>query len=118
MKFHLSSWLAITASLTLATSTNAAFYFNRVSTFEVCEQIDANCNTDTETVAEIAQFFTYDGMKCLVYTDAEQEQLGFVDVNDPANPAAAGVVPLGGEPTSVSTIGDLGKSPNVVRRHA
>ena len=117
MKFHLSSWLAVTASLALATSANAAFYFDRVSTFEVCEQIDVNCNTDTETVAEIAQFITYDGMKSLVYTDAEQEQLGFVDVNDPTNPAAAGVVPLGGEPTSVSTIGDLGKLPSAVLRH-
>ena len=29
------------------------YNFNRISSFMVCEQIDATCNTDTETVAEI-----------------------------------------------------------------
>ena len=77
--------------------------FNRVATFPICSQIDANCNTDEETVAEIVAASS-DGMS-LVYTDSEQENIGFVDITDPKNPIAAGVVKLGGEPTSVAVLG-------------
>ena len=78
-------------------------YFNRVSVFPICTQIDAACDTDDETVAEIV-VATKDGMT-LVYTDSEMEQLGFVDISDPSNPQPAGVVALGGEPTSVAIKG-------------
>jgi len=113
MKLHLTNWLAVSTSLAVAvlsssSSANTTGFFNRISTFEVCEQIDANCNTDTETVAEIVWFFSQGNTKnCLVYTDGEQEQLGFVDVTDPSNPVADGVVQLPGEPTTVRTIGDF-----------
>ncbi|MFP5334109.1 MAG: hypothetical protein ACLGIV_02240 [Actinomycetes bacterium] len=38
----------------------------------------------------------------LAYTDSAAEAVGFVDLADPASPAAAGTVPVGGEPTSVA----------------
>ena len=79
--------------------------FNRVATFPICTQIDGTCNTDTETVAEIV-VAANDGMT-LVYTDSEQENIGFVDISDPTAPVAAGVVEVGGEPTSVATLGGL-----------
>lgn len=78
-------------------------YFNRVSVFPICAQIDAACNTDEETVAEIV-VATADGMT-LVYSDSEQEQVGFVDISDPSDPQPAGVVALSGEPSSVAIKG-------------
>jgi hypothetical protein len=79
--------------------------FNRIATFPICTQIDGTCNTDTETVAEIV-VAANNGMT-LVYTDSEQENIGFVDISDPTAPVAAGVVQVGGEPTSVATLGGL-----------
>ncbi len=79
--------------------------FNRIATFPICLQIDPTCNTDTETVAEIVSV-TDDGMT-LVYTDSEQENIGFVDITDPSSPVAAGTVALTGEPTSVAILGGL-----------
>lgn len=43
----------------------------------------------------------------LVYTDSEDEQVGVVDISDPAAPTGAGTVDVGGEPTSVAVLGDL-----------
>ena len=63
-----------------------------------------NCNDDTETAAEIVAAST-DGLT-LVYTDSPNQQLGFVDITDPANPIPAGSLVLAGEPTSVSVVGD------------
>ncbi|ARU54965.1 alkaline phosphatase-like protein [Oleiphilus messinensis] len=79
-------------------------YFNRVSTFPICQQIDSNCNTDETTVAEIVAASS-DGMT-LIYTDSQLENLGFVDISDPANPKPMGTVALSGEPTSVAVNGD------------
>ncbi|MGJ8682432.1 esterase-like activity of phytase family protein [Paraglaciecola sp.] len=78
--------------------------FNRVASFPVCSQIDLNCNDDTETSAEIVSA-SEDGLT-LVYTDSPNQQLGFIDITDPANPVAAGTLALAGEPTSVSVVGD------------
>lgn len=39
--------------------------------------------------------------KQLVYTDSSNEEIGFVDINNPAGPVADGVVAVGGEPTSL-----------------
>lgn len=72
--------------------------FNRISTFSVYTNNDDPGN---ETVAEIVAV-TPDG-NTLVYTDGELEQIGLVDITDPANPTAAGGIPVGGEPTSVDT---------------
>lgn len=46
---------------------------------------------------------TEDGMT-LVYSDAEQENIGIVDITVPSNPEPLGVIPLAGEPTSVAMI--------------
>eukprot|EP00934_Nitzschia_sp_Nitz4_P009064 Nitzschia sp. Nitz4//scaffold21_size171442//115904//118824//NITZ4_002178-RA/size171442-augustus-gene-0.188-mRNA-1//1//CDS//3329542462//9054//frame0 len=82
----------------------AEMSFNRIASFLVCTQIDANCDDDTETVSEII-YASKDGMT-LVYTDGTNEVLGFVDIADPHNPLPAGTVELGGEPTSTAVIGD------------
>ncbi|MFT5716684.1 MAG: hypothetical protein ACJAWS_000650 [Oleiphilaceae bacterium] len=98
--------LAISAPLLTACSDNdndaisTEYNFNRVASFLVCEQIDENCNIDTETVAEIVAA-SKDG-NTLIYTDSEQEQLGFVDITVSDSPIANGVYALNGEPTSVA----------------
>ena len=74
-------------------------YFNRISTFPVFK----NTNIDTETVAEIVAA-SEDG-KVSVYTDAETESVGFVDIANPNQPAPLGAVALDGEPTSVAVVG-------------
>ncbi|TQV68159.1 esterase-like activity of phytase family protein [Exilibacterium tricleocarpae] len=79
-------------------------FFNRIASFPVCRQLDANCNTDTETAAEIVAAST-DGLT-LIYTDSPEGQLGFVDITDPASPQGMGLLALGGEPTSVAVVGD------------
>ncbi len=79
-------------------------YFNRISNFFICNQVGSSCDDDDlETVAEIVAA-TKDGMT-LVYTDSEQENVGFVDITDPSNPVGKGTVALDGEPTSVSISG-------------
>lgn len=75
--------------------------FNRIATFAVHE----NTAIDQETVAEIVDV-TSDGMM-LVYTDSQQEKIGFVDITNPGDPQPAGTVDLPGEPTSVAVAGDF-----------
>jgi DNA-binding beta-propeller fold protein YncE len=77
--------------------------FNRISNFPACLQFDATCNFDNETVAEIISA-SEDG-NTLFYTDGAQESLGFIDITDPSNPKALGVVDVGGEPTSTAVLG-------------
>lgn len=81
-------------------ASSANHNFQRIASFPVCSQIDPACDTDEPTAAEIAAV-SADGMT-LVYTDSPSESIGFVDITDPANPAAAGKLSLSGEPTSVA----------------
>ena len=83
---------------------NKEMNFVRIATFPVCQQISASCDTDTQTVAEIVDY-SKDGLT-LIYTDSPMEQIGFVDIKDPANPVAAGTLDVGGEPTSVAVVGN------------
>ena len=76
------------------------YNFNRISSFMICEQIDATCNTDTETVAEIVAISS--DKNTLIYTDSAQKQLGFVDITTSNNPTPDGTFALNGEPTSVA----------------
>ncbi len=89
----------MTLGLMAATSTtwaaDAGKNFQHIATFDVT-------SNGTE-VAEIVDA-TVNG-KGLVYTDSEIEVLGFVDISDPANPLPAGIIELGGEPTSVAVQG-------------
>lgn len=79
--------------------------FNRVATFSVLENLPADRDAAGETVAEIVAA-SEDGMT-LIYTDSEQEALGFVDITAPRSPVAAGFVALPGEPTSVAVSGGV-----------
>lgn len=110
MKFHanrhpflVALWMGVVVTLA---SAGKKEYFERISTFLICEQEDPTCNTDVATNAEIVTSFSDGDMTCLVYSDSEQERLGFVDITDPSKPTAAGTVDLGGEPTTVKVIGD------------
>lgn len=82
---------------------NPAMNFNRIASFPVCLQINATCNTSDATAAEIVAAST-DGMT-LIYTDALKQQVGFVDITNPAKPKAKGVLAMGGEPTSIAVKG-------------
>lgn len=71
-------------------------YFQRIATFPVF----LNTRIDEETVAEIVDA-SEDG-NTLIYTDSETGRVGLVDIADPYRPQPAGVVFVGGEPTSVA----------------
>jgi hypothetical protein len=94
------------ASIPLTTHADATAYsdaparaFERVATIANYRN---NADAQDETVSEIVSA-TKDG-NTLVYTDGALEQIGFVDITDPANPLPAGTMPVGGEPTSVSML--------------
>jgi hypothetical protein len=78
--------------------------FNRIASFLVCSQIDADCNDDTETASEIVA--ASDDGNTLIYTDSPLEVVGFVDITDPTDPFGIGTLELSGEPTSVAVAGD------------
>ena len=107
MKFRLSnaSWMAMClGAFALSTSVDASGFFNRISTFNVCE-LDGNCLKDDETSAEILETFTMkDGSDCVVFTDSPKNQMGFVDISDPSNPKGLSKVDLPGEPTTVKVV--------------
>lgn len=92
-----------TSHICAPTVLNERQNFNRVSSFLVCSQIDTDCDTDTETAAEIIAASS-DGMS-LIYTDSPENQLGFVNIRDISQPLAAGTLNLSGEPTSVAVKG-------------
>lgn len=79
--------------------------FNRIATFPVLANLPAERDAEGETVAEIIAA-SEDGMT-LIYTDSEQEALGFIDITSPGSPIASGFVELPGEPTSVAVSGDI-----------
>ena len=77
--------------------------FNRIATFHVVDNLPADADPGKQTVAEIIAA-TEDGMT-LVYSDSPGERIGLIDISDPKAPKAAGVVDVGGEPTSVVVVG-------------
>ena len=97
------SLLGSVALALAATPADAADYFERVATWPVFLNLPADADPASETVAEIVAA-TPDGMM-LVYTDSPGERIGLVDLTDPAAPAPAGTVDLGGEPTAVTVVG-------------
>lgn len=74
--------------------------FNRIATFPAFQNTDISLKTIAEIVAA-----STDG-NTLIYTDGKTRKLGFVDITDPRNPAAAGTVDLRGEPTAVAVRGE------------
>jgi hypothetical protein len=95
--------LAGTAVL-LGAAPAAADAFQRVATMPVFLNLPAGVDPTSETVAEIVAA-TPDGMT-LVYTDSPGERIGYVDITDPSAPAPAGTLGVGGEPTSVTVVGN------------
>ncbi|MHC4828660.1 MAG: YncE family protein, partial [Planctomycetota bacterium] len=74
--------------------------FRQVASFSAFLNTDPNLETAAEIVAA-----TDDG-RLLVYVDAPTQNVGFVDISDPRKPQPAGVVAVGGAPTSVAVAGD------------
>jgi hypothetical protein len=77
--------------------------FNRIATFPVFLNFPAGEDLGTTTVAEIVAA-SEDG-NTLIYTDGATGSVGFVDITDPADPKALGLIPVDGEPTSVAVAG-------------
>jgi hypothetical protein len=75
-------------------------WFRRVATFPVFR----NGTIEDAAVAEIVAA-TSNG-RLLVHTDSVNERVGFVDIADPSDPQADGVLDVGGEPTSVAVLDD------------
>ncbi|MCS6624261.1 esterase-like activity of phytase family protein [Roseibacterium beibuensis] len=93
----LTSALALMAGPAFAQDMN----FNRIASFRVADNTPDAEETSAEIIAATA-----DGMT-LVYTDSPAGVVGFIDITDPASPAAAGVIELEGEPTSVAVMGQI-----------
>lgn len=79
--------------------------FNRVASFEAVANVPAGRNVSKKSVAEIVAA-SPDG-NTLVYTDGEQQGIGFIDIRNPSAPKAIGFVPVAGEPTSVVVSGGV-----------
>lgn len=104
-----ASWpaaMALGSVLTAAqaTTTPSLPQFERIATFNVCENTSCDRAAVEETVAEITAV-SRNG-KTLIYTDSPQQVIGFVDIADPHAPKGRGVQRVGGEPTSVAVAGD------------
>ena len=101
-----TSILLATASsfaMALGAPASADAVFNRIASFPVNTNLPADADQASPTSAEIVTA-TQDGMT-LIYSDSPGKSVGFVDIADPKNPKAAGMVRLEGEPTSVAVAG-------------
>ncbi|MEM5475556.1 esterase-like activity of phytase family protein [Pacificibacter sp. AS14] len=94
-----ASALALTAG-----AAHADMTFNRIASFETIGNMAAGEDLSRETSAEIIGA-SEDGMT-VIYTDSPLGVAGLIDITDPKNPKAKGNVELGGEPTSVTVIGN------------
>ena len=92
--------LSVTVGAPEAGATAPEPRFDRIASFPVYRN---NEDPAAEAVAEIVAV-TRDG-RTLVYTDSEGDQIGFVDIADPANPQPAGTLEMVDEPTSVAVRG-------------
>lgn len=90
---------AVPNSAAVADLKTPALAFERIASFPVYLNTDINSETVAEIVAASADGNT------LVYTDGKTGNVGFVDISDPAQPQADGVIAVGGEPTSVAVTG-------------
>ena len=97
--FTLTSAIALTAG-----AAHAEMNFNRISSFPVVKNMTAGEDLSRESSAEIIGA-SEDGMT-LIYTDSPLGVVGRIDITDPKNPAPLGNIDVGGEPTSVTVIGN------------
>lgn len=80
-------------------------YFSRLATLPAFLNLPQGADPATEAAAEIITA-TSDGMG-LIYSNSPGKALGFVDITDPKTPKPAGQIDMGGEPTSVTVIGNV-----------
>ncbi|WP_425074290.1 esterase-like activity of phytase family protein [Sagittula sp. S175] len=97
--------ICLTSALALAAGTaSAEMNFNRIASFatplNMAEGEDRGRETSAEIIAASA-----DGMT-LVYTDSPLGVVGRIDITDPKAPKALGNTDVGGEPTSVTVLGN------------
>lgn len=104
MPAHLfrKSLLALTIAAT--TSVAHAESFNRIASFETTKNLPAGTTESQGTSPEIIAA-SLDG-NTLVYSDSPFGAIGFVDIKNPQQPKALGVVKMDGEPTSVAVVGN------------
>ena len=96
---------ALSAALLASTALTPAYadVFNRIATFNVVDNLPADADPKDSTAAEIITA-SEDGMT-LIYSDSPGKRIGLVDISDPKAPKAAGVIALGGEPTTTVVLG-------------
>lgn len=96
--------LALAAAIAMTVAGPAVAGNNRSddSTFVPLASFDVMAGNGS-AVAEIVDV-SRNG-KQLVYTDSENEEIGFVDISNPRRPRASGTVAVGGEPTSLVVMG-------------
>lgn len=82
--------------------------FNRIATFPViknyCLGNMADSCLNNETLSEIVA--AAENGRTLIYTDSENNAIGFVDISNPRNPVGLGTLNVGGSPTSVAVKGN------------
>lgn len=95
---------AVSALALTAGTAHAEMNFNRIASFATPTNMAAGEDLSRETSAEIIGA-SDDGMT-VVYTDSPLGVVGLIDITDPKNPQPKGNVDVGGEPTSVTVIGN------------
>ena len=78
--------------------------FNRISSFNVSENLPKGSKSTTKTSAEVITA-SEDG-KTLMYTDSDLQVVGLIDISDPAKPKALGIIELDAEPTGIAALGN------------
>ena len=86
----------------IATGATAEMNSNRISSFATFAN---NQDASAESSAEIISA-SGDGMT-LVYSDSPLGVIGLIDITNPTAPVAKGNIDVGGEPTSVSVLGNI-----------
>lgn len=94
--------VCLTSILALAAGqASAEMNFNRIASFATLyNNADASAESSAEIIAA-----SEDGMT-LIYTDSPLGVVGLIDITDATNPQAKGNVDMGGEPTSVTVVGN------------
>lgn len=81
---------------------SAVAFFNRIATFSVCQQLEANCDVDTPTNALDVTVSSDD--TTLIYADSLTDSLGFVSLSDPSAPTGITKLDLSKTPIAVEAI--------------
>lgn len=95
--------LASASALAAGLPAQAEMSFNRIASFAVPGNLPADADPATATSSEIIDA-TADGM-VLIYSDSPLGAVGLIDISDATAPKPLGSVAMGGEPTSVSVLG-------------